>query len=78
MKGQAKVVRRVRRIAEASRIGWWQRVWQRVLYWRQLARQRRQLAMLGDAALKDLGYSRADIWVESNRPFWDDRDLPQG
>lgn len=40
--------------------------------WAELARQRRQLAMLNDGALKDLGWSRADILDESERPFWDD------
>ena len=40
--------------------------------WAELARQRRQLAMLSDSALKDLGLSRADTLEESERPFWDD------
>ncbi|MGH8352771.1 MAG: DUF1127 domain-containing protein [Pseudomonas sp.] len=44
----------------------------RVKRWHELARQRRQLASLSDAALKDLGLSRADILPESERPFWDD------
>jgi uncharacterized protein YjiS (DUF1127 family) len=40
--------------------------------WHGLGRQRRQLASLSDAALKDLGLSRADIAQETQRPFWDD------
>ncbi|PTS86845.1 hypothetical protein DBR00_00080 [Pseudomonas sp. HMWF032] len=40
--------------------------------WWQLAEQRQRLAMLDDAALKDLGLSRADVMQESERPFWDD------
>ncbi|MGP3789599.1 MULTISPECIES: DUF1127 domain-containing protein [Pseudomonas] len=40
--------------------------------WHQLYRQRQQLAALSDATLKDIGVSRADIEVESQRPFWDD------
>ena len=40
--------------------------------WWQLAEQRRRLAILDDAALKDLGLSRADVIQESERPFWDD------
>ena len=40
--------------------------------WWQLAEQRRRLAMLDDAALKDLGLSRADVIQESERSFWDD------
>ncbi len=40
--------------------------------WWQLAEQRQRLAMLDDAALKDLGLSRADVIQESERSFWDD------
>jgi uncharacterized protein YjiS (DUF1127 family) len=47
-------------------------LWLHVKRWRQLARQRQQLAMLDDAALKDIGLSRADVLRESERPFWDD------
>jgi uncharacterized protein YjiS (DUF1127 family) len=46
--------------------------WAQLKRWYELDRQRRQLAMLGDAALKDLGLSRADIVAETERPFWDD------
>lgn len=46
--------------------------WARLKRWYALAAQRRQLAMLDDAALKDLGLSRADVQQESERPFWDD------
>jgi len=40
--------------------------------WWQLADERRRLACLDDAALKDLGLSRADVQQETERPFWDD------
>ena len=40
--------------------------------WAELARERRQLATLSDAALKDLGLSRADIYQETERSFWHD------
>lgn len=40
--------------------------------WLELSRERRQLAMLSDGALKDLGLSRADIYEESQLPFWHD------
>ncbi|MCW3150212.1 DUF1127 domain-containing protein [Stutzerimonas stutzeri] len=46
--------------------------WRQLRRWRELARQRRQLASLSDATLKDIGYSRADIEQEAARPFWDD------
>ena len=72
MKGQAKWVGGEMQVA-GQRPAWWWRGWQRVVRWRQLARQRRQLAMLSDMALKDIGLGRADIWEETHRPFWYDR-----
>lgn len=47
-------------------------LWAQLKRWNELARQRRQLAMLDGVALKDLGLSRADVQQESERPFWDD------
>jgi uncharacterized protein YjiS (DUF1127 family) len=47
-------------------------VWRQFKRWHELARQRRQLAALNDAALKDIGLSRADVMQETERPFWDD------
>jgi uncharacterized protein YjiS (DUF1127 family) len=46
--------------------------WRQLRRWQQLAAERRQLASLSDAALKDLGISRADVYQEAERPFWDD------
>lgn len=46
--------------------------WRQLRRWQELARQRRQLASMSDALLKDIGYSRADIEQEVSRPFWDD------
>lgn len=43
-----------------------------LLRWYELHRQRQQLASLSDAALKDLGLSRADTQQEVERPFWND------
>ncbi|WP_205505165.1 DUF1127 domain-containing protein [Pseudomonas viridiflava] len=40
--------------------------------WYELHRQRRQLAALSDAALKDLGLSRADAYQEAEQHFWND------
>lgn len=57
------------RVRPAIRMQAW---WARLKRWQELARERRQLAMLGDEALKDLGLSRADVLRESERPFWDD------
>jgi uncharacterized protein YjiS (DUF1127 family) len=44
----------------------------KLLRYRQLAGERRKLAALSDAALKDMGLSRADVYRESERPFWDE------
>ncbi|RMV74657.1 hypothetical protein ALP05_01525 [Pseudomonas caricapapayae] len=44
----------------------------RMRRWLELHRQRRYLAQMSDAALKDMGLSRADILEETERPFWDD------
>jgi uncharacterized protein YjiS (DUF1127 family) len=37
----------------------------------QVARERRALARLGEAALKDFAASRADALEEAGRPWWD-------
>lgn len=41
-----------------------------VAVWRQRLRQRRQLARLDDALLKDIGLTRCDAEMESAKPFW--------
>ncbi|HEV7264477.1 MAG TPA: DUF1127 domain-containing protein [Falsiroseomonas sp.] len=41
-----------------------------VITWSQRAAQRRRLACLSDAMLKDIGVSRADAFRESRKPFW--------
>lgn len=46
---------------------------ERLQRWHQLRHERRQLWSLSDAALKDIGLSRADVEREASRPFWDDR-----
>ncbi|MFI8479207.1 DUF1127 domain-containing protein [Pseudomonas sp. NPDC078700] len=47
-------------------------IWAQLKRWNQLAKERHQLAALGDNALKDIGLSRADVMQESERRFWDD------
>jgi len=44
----------------------------RTLRWLELARQRRELGAMSEAALKDIGLSRADILLETERHFWED------
>lgn len=48
------------------------KAWQQLQRWWQLAEQRRQLALLDDSALQDLGLTRADALRESRRSFRDD------
>ncbi|WP_229677900.1 DUF1127 domain-containing protein [Caldovatus sediminis] len=38
--------------------------------WLERARQRRRLAALTDAALRDIGISRHDAAREASKPFW--------
>ncbi|MHC8318800.1 DUF1127 domain-containing protein [Pseudomonas sp. LB3P31] len=40
--------------------------------WRQLHRERAEIASLSDDRLRDIGLSRCDVRRESARPFWDD------
>jgi len=40
--------------------------------WRQLSKERAELARMSDDRLRDIGLSRADVLRESSRPFWDD------
>ena len=49
-----------------------QRLAGRLIRWHELSQQRAFLRRISDAALKDLGLSRADIEIESQRAFWDD------
>jgi uncharacterized protein YjiS (DUF1127 family) len=44
----------------------------RLKRWRQLSRDRTELARLSDDCLRDIGLSRAEVMMESSRPFWDD------
>ncbi len=47
-----------------------QRFADRVLTWLQRSRERRQLRMLRDSLLKDIGVPRADLDCEASRRFW--------
>lgn len=49
-----------------------QRAWKQLKRWYEVAEQRRMLASMPDATLKDLGLSRADVEQEVQRSFWDD------
>lgn len=41
-----------------------------LLLWQERGRQRRQLAMLSDDLLKDIGVTRADVHVECRKRPW--------
>ena len=41
-----------------------------LLTWRERAQMRRQLLMLDDRLLKDIGISRLEAMHEAEKPFW--------
>jgi uncharacterized protein YjiS (DUF1127 family) len=40
------------------------------LIWIERARSRRLLAQIDDRMMRDIGVSRAEIMVETSKPFW--------
>ena len=44
--------------------------WRLLREWRQRARERRDLARLGERELHDIGLSRSLVFNEINKPFW--------
>lgn len=44
----------------------------RIRRWRQLARQRKELAGLDPRLLRDIGVAAEDAAIEARRPFWHD------
>ncbi|RTY65754.1 DUF1127 domain-containing protein [Pseudomonas veronii] len=56
--------------------GWTKRplsgLFQAIARWQVLRHERRLVATLSDAALKDIGLSRADVEHEAHRHFWED------
>lgn len=41
-----------------------------IVEWRRRARSRRELAVLCDRCLRDIGASRYDVGQEVRKPFW--------
>lgn len=41
-----------------------------IAMWRARAGERRALATMNDHELRDIGISRADVWAETEKPFW--------
>nr|GEZ72131.1 hypothetical protein [Tanacetum cinerariifolium] len=69
-KGYVLVVKPVSRQFAPER--WWKAAVEQIARWWKLHRERVELATLSDDALKDMGLSRADVYEEMERPFWDD------
>jgi len=73
MKGQKGYVLVLKTLSHDSAV---ERAWHaataQIARWRKLHRERIELASLSDDALKDIGLSRADVYEEIDRPFWDD------
>lgn len=73
MKGQKGYVLVAKPLSQESAPEcWWKSAVAQVARWRKLHHQRVELATLSDDALKDMGLSRADVYEEVERPFWDD------
>lgn len=73
MKGQKGYVLVLKTLSRDSAIERaWHTVTAQIGRWRKLRQQRIQLASLSDDALKDIGLSRADVYEEIERPFWND------
>ncbi len=73
MKGQKGYVLVLKTLSGESTLErWWIAATAQIARWRKLHRERAQLASLSDDALKDIGLSRADVYEEAERPFWDD------
>ena len=57
--------------ATAGFAGWISRAVLSIELAMQVRKERRALRQLGDAGLKDIGLSRADVDAELHRSFWD-------
>ena len=55
----------------ARRVPHWSELRKVFLEWRQLARARRELMMLSDRELSDIGLTRMDAYNEGSKPFWE-------
>ena len=46
-------------------------LWQRVVAWNRVARERRRLLDLDERVLRDIGLTPEQQYREASRPFWD-------
>jgi uncharacterized protein YjiS (DUF1127 family) len=58
------------RFAQPPRPGLFARVTATLRLWLRHAHEQRELALLGERELRDMGVSSADIWREIRQPFW--------
>jgi uncharacterized protein YjiS (DUF1127 family) len=58
--------------AEPKQRRGWRALVETVSLWRARARQRRQLAVLDDRMLADIGINRCDVMRECDKRFWED------
>src|SRR5439155_21449353 len=54
---------------------WWPTIVATLVLWRHRRRSRRDLAMLDDRELADIGLSSADRWSECRKRLWEPRRL---
>jgi len=48
----------------------WDQLKFRISEWQRRARSRRELEVLSDVTLRDIGIARCDAHREMNKPFW--------
>jgi uncharacterized protein YjiS (DUF1127 family) len=48
----------------------WSRLWALIQSWEKRSRQRRELGLLDDHLLRDIGVSREAAGQEAAKPFW--------
>lgn len=53
------------------RFGFADKIAAKILFWRQVVAQRRELGALSDEVLEDIGINRAEATLEAHRHFWD-------
>jgi uncharacterized protein YjiS (DUF1127 family) len=58
--------------AEPKQRRGWRALVETVSLWRARVRQRRQLAVLDDRMLADIGLNRCDVMRECDKRFWED------
>jgi uncharacterized protein YjiS (DUF1127 family) len=58
------------RVATPPRRGLFARLAATLRLWHRQARDRQELALLGERELRDMRVSSVDVWNETRQPFW--------